>query len=237
MQATANKTTGCRVIGLEQNTTVAACGVMSFQSDKVGVSKHSCSGMEGTANPVLRFAKLMAISSEKRGDMHEQKYRKRVSKAGQNLRRTIDTMLDLVDAGCDDFYRNVVNVPIAGILDRVVDFLKPKSEACSIVVTIVLADFPLSVIRRIEQRLKGAIFNAVDKAIKHATCETNYIVKIHCLLEKHIIYVSDIRKGMNERGSNAGTEFFDRSKRIMRVALMVLDSTSPIFLLHYLAVK
>ncbi|MFT6285394.1 MAG: hypothetical protein ACJA09_000128 [Alcanivorax sp.] len=41
MQATANKTTGARVIGLEPKTTVSACGVMCFQSDKVAVSKHT----------------------------------------------------------------------------------------------------------------------------------------------------------------------------------------------------
>lgn len=103
MHTTVNKTISGRVIGLEPKTAVSACGVMRFQSDKVGVSKHSCSGIEGTANPGLRFAKLIAMSGEKRGEMQEQKYRKRVSKAGQKLRRTIDTMLDLVDAGCDIF--------------------------------------------------------------------------------------------------------------------------------------
>jgi light-regulated signal transduction histidine kinase (bacteriophytochrome) len=60
--------------------------------------------------------------------------------------------------------------------------------------------------------LKEAIFNAVDKAIKHATCETNYVVKFHCLHEKHTIYVSDSRTGMNERGSNAVREFVRQVK-------------------------
>jgi signal transduction histidine kinase len=148
--------------------------------------------------PILGFAELIAISSKQRGHIEEQEYCKNISNAAQKLQRSMDTMLDLLDVGSGNSSLNIGEVSITDVVDRVVDFLKPKAETAGIALTLVEPIIPIAVIEGDEQRIMQAIFNIVDNAIEHSPKQTNVVVEVHTAGGEVRVFVSDNGVGMNE---------------------------------------
>jgi len=158
-------------------------------------------------NHIIGFSGLMKMTFDNTDSPDEAMYSQKISEAGNDLLKIINTIFDLININGEDHPLDKKDVNLPKLIGTVCDVLKPKADKTGVDILLELQSAPTTLYAD-EHRMTQVIGNILDNAIRFSSKSGTVLVTASSTENAVSISIADQGIGMTERETQIAEEPF-----------------------------
>ena len=158
-------------------------------------------------NHIIGFSGLMKMTFDNTDSPDEAMYSQKISEAGNDLLKIINTIFDLININGGDHPLDKTDVNLPKLIGTVCDVLKPKADKTGVDILLELQSAPTTLYAD-EHRMTQVIGNILDNAIRFSSKSGTVLVTASSTENAVSISIADQGIGMTERETQIAEEPF-----------------------------
>ena len=158
-------------------------------------------------NHIIGFSGLMKMTFDNTDSPDEAMYSQKISEAGNDLLKIINTIFDLININDGDHPLDKTDVNLPKPIGTVCDVLKPKADKTGVDILLELQSAPTTLYAD-EHRMTQVIGNILDNAIRFSSKSGTVLVTASSTENAVSISIADQGIGMTERETQIAEEPF-----------------------------
>ena len=158
-------------------------------------------------NHIIGFSGLMKMTFDNTDSPDEAMYSQKISEAGNDLLKIINTIFDLININGGDHPLDKTDVNLPKPIGTVCDVLKPKADKTGVDILLELQSAPTTLYAD-EHRMTQVIGNILDNAIRFSSKSGTVLVTASSTENAVSISIADQGIGMTERETQIAEEPF-----------------------------
>ena len=158
-------------------------------------------------NHIIGFSGLMKMTFDNTDSPDEAMYSQKISEAGNDLLKIINTIFDLININDGDHPLDKTDVNLPKLIGTVCDVLKPKADKTGVDILLELQSAPTTLYAD-EHRMTQVIGNILDNAIRFSSKSGTVLVTASSTENAVSISIADQGIGMTERETQIAEEPF-----------------------------
>jgi len=158
-------------------------------------------------NHIIGFSGLMKMTNEEAGNSVEAEYNDKISDAGNNLLKIVNTILDLININCEDHSLTKTEVDLNVLINSVHEVLEPKAHKKGVDILLDLQNDPTTIYAD-EHRMTQVVGNILDNAVRFSKKTGTVVIATSSSSDETMITIADQGIGMTKGETQIAEEPF-----------------------------